>query len=248
MHRLVAGLAIVVCVAQPGDLGAQVAIPEVRIGAPVTGHLPADSAQVTYRFTAAAGDRLGFAMKSDSFDTVLEVGRLRNDEWVSVGENDDADGTNSRLSLVIDSAGEYRILARAFEAGSEGPFTLEMTSESDPTCCAPKLSLAVDAPGVLTDDDRPTDAGGRFDPFLLRGLAGQEVAVTMRTTAFTPRLRIGRWVGGAFQEIAAGTAAGATSRAVVRFPAEGEYLVMATAADTSGRGLYRIAVDPVASH
>lgn len=222
---------------------AQGTIPELRVGTPATGRLPSDSAHVTYRFVAAAGDRLRLAMRSDSFDTVVEVGRLQDGEWVSVDTNDDADGTNSRLSLVMGAAGEYRIRAKAYEEGSEGPFTLDLTSESDPTCCAPALGVAVDYPGSLDDDDRAAPAGERYEPYLLHGRAGEEWIVTMRSTAFAPQLHIGRWTGGAFQELVAGAPSAGSSRAVIRFPADGEYLIMASANDAAARGNFRIVVD-----
>jgi hypothetical protein len=223
------------------------AVPELRVAAPVTGRMHADSGQITYRFTASAGDRLRFSMRSDSFDTVVEVGRMRGGEWASEGVNDDFEGTNSRLSVVIDSAGEYRVLAKPYEEGSEGPFTLEMTSESDPTCCAPTLSTAVDHGGILADDDRAAETGARFDPYLISARAGQELVVTMRSSAFAPRVRVGRWTGGAFLELGAGSGTGGESRVSFRFPADGEYLVMASAVDATARGGYRIVVDPAAT-
>lgn len=218
------------------------ALPEVRVGTPVNGRLHADSTEVRYRFTAATGDRLRLTMRSDSFDTVVEVGSVRQGEWTQLGFNDDADGTNSRLSLVVEEAGEYLILAKPYEEGSEGPFVLEMTSEADPTCCAVPLSPAVDYPASLDEDDR-LDGGNLYDPYLLHGRAGEQVVVIMRSSAFAPRVRIGRWAGQALEELAAGASTGAESRAVVRFPADGEYLLMATAADPSARGAYRIVIE-----
>jgi len=218
------------------------ALPEVRLGTPVTGRMHADSAQITYRFTAAARDRLRLTMQSDSFDTVVEVGRLRDGEWTRVGFNDDADGTNSRLSFVIGEAGEYRILAKPYDEGSEGPFTLELSSEADPTCCAVPLSPAVDYPGALSEDDR-IDGGLPYDAYLLRGRAGEQVVVTMRSAAFAPRVRIGRWTGGALEELAVSAGSGGEARAVLRFPADGDYLMMATAGSASARGPYRILVE-----
>jgi hypothetical protein len=221
-------------------------VPELRVGAATTGHLGADSGQVTYRFAADAGDRLRLTLSSDSFDTVVEVGRVQEGEWVPVDSNDDADGTNSRLSLVIGSAGEYRVRARAYEEGSSGPFRLELSSESDPTCCAAAIGPAVDYPGLLDDDDRSTEAGAPYEPYLLHGRAGEAWMVTMRSSAFAPQVRIGRWTSGAFQELVAGTATPgppAASTAVLRFPADGDYLVMASARDRSARGPYRIVVE-----
>ena len=77
--------------------------------------------RVAYSFQGNAGQDVVITLDSSQFDTYLYLydsnGRL-------VAENDDADGTNSRLSLRLPTSGTYQVQVRGFSEAAAGHYAL----------------------------------------------------------------------------------------------------------------------------
>ncbi|HEU0013758.1 MAG TPA: PPC domain-containing protein [Longimicrobium sp.] len=94
-----------------------------------------------YTFRGNAGDIMTVRVSSDDFDTVVGVGRLEDGEFEELESNDDddqGDGTHSRLVFQLDSAGTYAFRVRAYsqEEDDGGAYTiaLEPGGELPPDC------------------------------------------------------------------------------------------------------------------
>ncbi|HEX2205739.1 MAG TPA: hypothetical protein VHG91_20670 [Longimicrobium sp.] len=90
-----------------------------------------DSYAEYWSYRARAGERLVITMKSDAFDTYLVFGRRDADgTFDTIESNDDGDedgdGTDSRLEVTVDEAGEYVIRANSLSGGETGAYTLRV--------------------------------------------------------------------------------------------------------------------------
>lgn len=110
----------------------------ISFGQSVSGELavPAESCAVeapnvrSYSFAAEADTRIEITMHADDFDTVVELGKMVDCQFVSMGRNDDGtgdeDGLNSRLTGRLPEAGTYVIRATSFGDAAAGKFTLTL--------------------------------------------------------------------------------------------------------------------------
>ena len=84
--------------------------------------LPANGSRYNeHVLTLEAGQEIMIGLASNDFDTVLFV---HSPSGQSYEDDDGGQGTNSRLSLTTDVAGEWRIVATAFDSEEMGDYTL----------------------------------------------------------------------------------------------------------------------------
>ena len=223
----------------------------ITVGQTVEGELvatdgPNDAGQAadSYRFSGRAGQRVQVEMASSAFDTFLELFSIdgTSGAMTSLATNDDGgEGTDSRLTFVLATDGEYRIEARGFAADSTGAYTLSV-SEVEPERAPEPLAFGATVEGAIDDED-PRDSDGRgYDSYSFGGSAGQRVQVIMRSGDFDTYLEIGA-ASGEFSATAAdddGLGQGTDSRLNFTLTETGDYVVRARpyAADT--KGLYSI--------
>lgn len=94
-------------------------------GALVHGVLAGSPREYQLRITQPG--RIAIELGSDDFDTVLEL----RGNGVSVEDDDGGDGTNSRISTIL-QPGTYRVIARGLGEGSTGLFRLSATRQDLP--------------------------------------------------------------------------------------------------------------------
>jgi hypothetical protein len=92
--------------------------------------LIADEEFDQWLYSGTAGETLRVSMRSQTFDTVLELGRLQGGEFRQLAYNDDEgeDSTDSLIEFTLPEAGEYIIRARAFHEGAGGAYSLRIDS------------------------------------------------------------------------------------------------------------------------
>ena len=94
----------------------------ITYGSAVQGRLQSGS-DVSYTFTGTAGDTVTIMMNTGTFDAYLELydanGRL-------IAENDDYDGLNSQIDIILPTNGTYVIVARGFDRQASGSFILSL--------------------------------------------------------------------------------------------------------------------------
>ena len=83
-----------------------------------------------------AGQTLTVDLESDDFDTVL---LLISPDGDTLEENDDADGTNSRIAARLPTSGRYRVRATSYGAGEVGTYRVSVGASPD---AAPSPSTA----------------------------------------------------------------------------------------------------------
>ncbi|HYW06140.1 MAG TPA: hypothetical protein VE913_04235 [Longimicrobium sp.] len=227
----------------------------IGVGQPVTGRLADtdavleddDSYYDTYMLQGRAGQRLQIEMRSDSFDTYLNLGRMQGGEFVSKSTDDDGmgEGTHSRMRVTLDEAGQYVLRANSLGAGGMGPYTLVVTERAAQRPATPvAITLGSEAGGSLDESDPELDDGSVYDYWSYRGRAGEGLTVTMSSDAFDTVVAVGRMVNGVFEEIGNNDDGpdGTNSQLQVTLPAEGDYMIRATSLGT-GSGAYRIKVE-----
>jgi hypothetical protein len=80
-----------------------------------------------YALPMQAGETLTIELKAEGFDPVLDAGVMSPLGFAVARTNDDADGTNSRLTLTPTEAGTIYLRARSLNAESMGEYTLNVT-------------------------------------------------------------------------------------------------------------------------
>lgn len=224
----------------------------IRIGETVNGSLAETDAVLedddtfydSYIITGRPGQRLSIEMKSDSFDTFLNLGRMTGGEFVSKSTDDDGagEGTNSRMRVTLDEAGEY--VLRANSVGSDtGPYTLTVTERPASRPATPQaLRPETDAEGSLEDGDAEADDGALYDLWSFRGRKDEALTITMNSDSFDTVVAVGRMVNGRFEEISNNDDGpdGTNSRLEVTLPEDGDYVVRASSLGAGGVGAYKL--------
>ena len=80
----------------------------------------------TYTYQGRQGERVRIAMTSSSFDTYLSIGQVVDGRYQEVEKNDDADGTNSVIDVVLPRTGTYQIRANSYLKHQTGSYTLQL--------------------------------------------------------------------------------------------------------------------------
>jgi hypothetical protein len=227
----------------------------VRLGETVRGALSETDAVLEdeeihydlYTLQGRDGQRLAIEMRSDSFDTYLDLGRMRGGTWESLRTDDDGmgEGTNSRLLVTRPESGEYMIRARSLGEGSTGAYTMIVRERAAATPSAPRaIRPGEELQGALADTDSELDDGSYYDVFTYAGQQGEELTITMSSSAFDTFLQFGRMSGGSFEEIATNDDGdeGTNRRLVVRLTQTGEYVIRANSLGGGRTGDYRVRV------
>jgi hypothetical protein len=82
-----------------------------------------------WTYTGRGGETVTVSLSSSSFDTYLLAFRgssLAGGEYLD--ENDDYDGTNSQLQLVLPASGTYTFIVNSYSAGETGSYQISMSS------------------------------------------------------------------------------------------------------------------------
>lgn len=202
-----------------------------------------------YAFNATAGQSIAVAMSSANFDTYLY---LQAPDGSFIAEDDDGDGTNSRIPpdggfITLPLSGTYTILATSFNPDVTGGYTLSLVVESVGGCPVLPIRVGQTVNEALTTTDcvfQPGSprAGSYVDTYTFDGATGQQIAVTM-SAAFDTFLVIiapnGQFIedddggGGTNSRIPAGGG-------FLTLGANGTYTIYATSFDPNVTGSYTL--------
>ena len=92
-----------------------------------------DSFADTWRFQGRAGQQLEVTLRSAAFDAYLVVGRLKNGTFSTIESDDDGAGdTDSKVSLTLDTSGEYLVRANTLFKNKTGRYTLLVAEAGGP--------------------------------------------------------------------------------------------------------------------
>ncbi len=201
----------------------------------------------SYAITATAGQRFEAVMRSEAFDTFLQVQPQGQGEGEPLASDDDGlgEGTDSRLRFSAPEDGVYHLRARTLSGVEGGAYTLTLTER--PAAKAPpepgRITLGETVQGDLGDGDAESDSGGVYEDWTFNGRRGDRVQIALDSEAFDPVVRIGRITDGVFTELGMnddGADAGLNSRLIFSLPDDGAYVVRAAPLSAASTGAYSL--------
>lgn len=202
----------------------------------------------SYAINARAGQRLEAVMRSEVFDTYLEV--YHEGETVEPLASDDdglGEGTHSRLRFSADRTGTYILRARPLSGLEGGAYSLSLIQRpaAGPAPRPGRIRLGQSVQGRLAANDPENDAGQPYDAFTFRARGGDRFTIDLSADDFDPVVRVGQMQGRDFSELAMnddGPDMGLNSRLVFTAPEAGDYIIRVTPLSASGEGGYSLAL------
>ena len=232
----------------------------VVIGTPRDGALDVGDRQLRtgefvdeFHFTGRARQRVVIDVDSSTFDTYLIVRGPGVRE-----ENDDrGDGsTNSRVELELPVNGTYYVAVTSYAVGESGTYQVRVNAggsatetgmsalEGEPS--ARPLLRGEPVDGALTEQDPQLASGEHLDLYVFDGQAGEEIELTMRSSAFDTYVGLSGPNGvQAANDDAPGM--GTDARLTMTLPADGRYTVQATSFAPGSVGAYTLSLTSGAS-
>ncbi|MBB5659296.1 pre-peptidase C-terminal domain-containing protein [Brevundimonas halotolerans] len=194
-----------------------------------------------YRFDGREGQRIDIRLEAEDFDTYLVLYRDDGTPPTRLGDNDDNDGTNSRLIRTLEGSGPYLVEVRGFSQTVEGDYTLSL-AEIAPERPPEPIAFGAIQEGVIDDKD-PLDGQDRnYDSFRFTGVEGNRVQIIARSGDFDTFLRISS-AEGEFEALATdddGLGEGTDSRLNFTLPADGDYVIRLSPLSADNEGLYSL--------
>lgn len=194
-----------------------------------------------YRFDGREGQRIDIRLEAEDFDTYLVLYRDDGTPPTRLDDNDDNDGTNSRLIRTLEGSGPYLVEVRGFSQTVEGTYTLSLAEIAPERPPEPIVFGAVQE-GVIDGQD-PADGQDRnYDSFRFTGVEGNRVQIIARSGDFDTFLRISS-AEGEFEALATdddGLGEGTDSRLNFTLPESGDYVIRLSPLSADSEGLYSL--------
>jgi len=194
----------------------------LRLDQDVSGALTEDDARVDdmdmgqyvydlYSINASAGQRLEFTMRSDAFDSFLELMLEGSDEVLAADDDGLGEGLNSRLRFNVTESGTYMLRARTLGGLEGGDYALKVIDRgpAPPPPRPTPIRLGSTIDGAISDADPEHDGADQFSSYLYDAYSftareGDRIAVTLQSDAFDPIVRVGGMaLSGLWEELAA---------------------------------------------
>jgi hypothetical protein len=207
-----------------------------------------------YSFSGTAGQQISISLTAASFDA--NVSLLDDQRNVLGGDDDGGGGTNARLPatsgfITLPYTGTYYIVAGEVppanpnSAPATGSYTLTITSGG--TCPSTPITVGQTVSnGSLAAGDCLLPDGTLFDLYTFSGTAGQQVSISMSSTAFDTFLYL---TGTDGQIFAADDDGGGNTNSRIpagtgffTLPSTGTYNIVANAFSPTGTGAYTLSL------
>lgn len=194
-----------------------------------------------WRFRGEAGQRISAVLKSNDFDTFLE---LYGQEGESLASDDDSDGDlNARLIYTLPTTGEFILEARAIGGGT-GSYDLELKA-LPPTPKPFDIGFGQTREDELKDTSATADDGQRYVAYVFDGKAGQRIQFTVRSGDFDAVSEIDLLTEGetTYEALASdddGLRQGTDSRLNFTLPEDGRYELRAQGLERDAKGLFSV--------
>ena len=202
-----------------------------------------------YRVTMRKGQGIVIDMTAPGdLDSYLAIGRMDGDTLAVEANDDDGGGDkNARLRFTAKEDGTYIIRAQALDANSTGSYTLKVAERAIRAATVANLASNVLTNGELTDSDDEADDGSLFDAYRITGRAGEQIIVTMRSSAVDSYLVIGKMTDGEWTQIAFDDdgAGGNHARLEHTFDESGDYIIRANTVGAGKTGAYTIRLERI---
>jgi hypothetical protein len=184
----------------------------------------------TYEFRGRENQNVTISLRSNQFNTYLE---LYNPSGRLIARNDNANGTNSQISLNLPSTGTYTVVAKGAKRNDEGNYTLIIKSNSDS-----RLPRRPEEPTLP-----PGHVNYRHKNYLFRGESvkhdfqanrGEFIKITLASRQFNPHIILHDSNGGVLTE--------GKSEIQMKLPRTGVYTVEVKGIDLDAQGEYTLTI------
>ena len=229
----------------------------IRAGESVNGRLETSDARMadqsfvdTYVYQGRPGEQILVMLASADFDAYLRGGRMQGGTFVPVDSDDDGGGgTNSRLQVTVDASGSYAIQANSLRANTTGSYTLRVESAGGAPTGAQAIAVGQTVSGRIDTSDPKMADNTHYDLYVYRGRPGEQVLVTLRSTAFDAYLSWGRMAGDDYTAEASDddSGGGTNSQLVGTVGSGGTYAIRANTLRAGETGSYTLSVEPVSA-
>ncbi|HEX8244883.1 MAG TPA: pre-peptidase C-terminal domain-containing protein, partial [Longimicrobium sp.] len=247
-----------------GDVDAlnTASLPRITTGQRLNGRLttgdfmrPDGSYADAYVYNGRAGERITVTLRSNAFDAWLVVTDPRGE--LREHDDDGAGDLDSQLTLTLPRTGPYLIVANSVAEGATGQYSLSVESggaapadggggrgdlEDIDLSRAPAIAQGQTLSGRLTSSDFLRSDNTYADAYVYNGRAGEQITVTMRSSAFDSWLVI-RDPSGRLDEHDDDSGGGNDSQLTVTLPRTGRYLIAANSVGQRATGAYTISVE-----
>jgi hypothetical protein len=243
----------------------------LSIGSSVSGSLTEDDPMLdddshydlwTYR--GRAGETIRLTLRSDDFDAYLSFGTMDGEDFDELDSDDDgAGGTDAKLAVTLSNDGEYAVRVNSLSEGETGQYSLLLeqgdpsevavedehddhdageTVTADPLPQPSPVSSGQTVNGDLSESDPRMDDASRYDLYSFTGRRGQQVVVTMRSTAFDSYLALGQIDGEEFNALESNDDDGGGDDAQItyRITRDGVYVIRANSLFANETGDYTV--------
>ncbi len=229
----------------------------IRAGETVNGRLEASDPRLpdnshydTYVYEGRAGEQIVVTLTSTDFDAYLRGGRMQGGQVVVVDQDDDgAGGTNSRFQVTVPPSGTYAIQANSLRPATTGGYTLRVEGAGAAPTGVQTIALGQTVTGRLTAQDPKMADNSHYKLYVYRGTPGQQVVVTMRSTAFDAFMAWGRMNGGEFTTESSDddSGGGTNAQIVATVGPSGTYAIRANTLRAGETGAFTLSVEPVSA-
>lgn len=137
-----------------------------------------------YDIQTRAGQRLAVTLRSDVYDTLVEIYRQESDgSWSMVTSDDDSAGDLDSRAILTAQGGVYRVRATSYGMGEMGAYVLSTRDLGEPARPRPiRLGRSVD--GALTESDALAETEVRYDSYGFSLGEGERAQFIARSDAF----------------------------------------------------------------
>lgn len=227
-----------------------------------------DSHYDIWTYRGRSGETIRMTLRSDDFDSYVSFGQLEGDDFTEQASDDDgAGGTDAKLTVTLGSDGEYVVRVNSLSEGETGDYTLllevgdpsEVTAvedhdhsdaegddrPADPLPEPTPIRSGQTVNGELGESDPRMDDDSHYDLYSFSGRRGQQVTVTLRSTAFDSYLALGQVEGGSFSSLESDddSGGGDDSQITYRITRDGQYVIRANSLFANVTGAYTLAME-----
>ena len=188
-----------------------------------------------YTFSGTAGQAIRITLQSAAFATLINIFGTNNQ---LINFTNRGTGTTSILELTLPSTGTYLVYASSLQGGVTGSYTLSINTF---VCPSTPISVGQTISNVSLATSDCLDRQFYYDDYEFFGTAGQQVIISMNSTAFDTYLGV---VNSNHQLLAVDNDSGGGTNARIAFTptVSGTYIIEASSFLSNAVGAYTISL------
>jgi hypothetical protein len=201
-----------------------------------------------YGFTGQEGQRVAISTKSTEFDSLVQLGQMKDGVFEQLSEDDDTGGEkNARLMQRLPASGAYVVRAIGYDDNAKGAYTITVEQLPPPgDVPTPKrISKGQVVQGSLTMANAMIEDFKPYDLYKVRGAQGEKLTIFLRSEAFDAFLDVGGATPAGFAVVKSDDDGGGdkNSKLEVTFEKPGALLIRVSPLHPGATGAYSLSVE-----